>query len=95
MNDEETTCPECAETIKSAAKVCKHCGYRLPTAPPTIDPQTTTIVTPPVATWDKPPPNQGPSWWDRNFDNGSHARFGCFAFLLTLCATVLLLMSYC
>lgn len=22
-------CPDCAETIKRDAKVCKHCGYRL------------------------------------------------------------------
>ena len=22
------TCPECAETVKAKAKVCKHCGYR-------------------------------------------------------------------
>jgi len=29
MNADEITCPECAETIKAAAKVCKHCGYRL------------------------------------------------------------------
>lgn len=29
MNDDETTCPRCAETIKAAAKVCKHCGYRI------------------------------------------------------------------
>jgi hypothetical protein len=29
VNTDEKTCPECAETIKAAAKVCKHCGYRL------------------------------------------------------------------
>ena len=27
MNDDERTCPECAETIKKAANVCKHCGH--------------------------------------------------------------------
>jgi len=27
---DETTCPFCAETIKKAAKVCKHCGRDLP-----------------------------------------------------------------
>lgn len=30
MEADEKTCPECAETIKSGAKVCKHCGYRFP-----------------------------------------------------------------
>jgi len=45
MNDDETTCPQCAETIKAAAKVCKHCGYRIDVADiaadlPANDPQT-------------------------------------------------------
>ena len=26
------TCPDCAEDVKDAAKVCKHCGYRWPDA---------------------------------------------------------------
>ncbi len=29
MNGNDVACPECAETIKAAAKVCKHCGYRI------------------------------------------------------------------
>lgn len=46
MNDDETTCPQCAETIKAAAKVCKHCGYRIGSEdiaadPPANDPQPT------------------------------------------------------
>lgn len=32
LNADEITCPECAETIKAAAKVCKHCGHRLANA---------------------------------------------------------------
>ncbi|MEG3084806.1 zinc ribbon domain-containing protein [Sphingomonas sp. PB2P12] len=38
MNDDETTCPQCAETIKAAAKVCKHCGYRVDSASTPTDP---------------------------------------------------------
>lgn len=38
MNDDETTCPQCAETIKAAAKVCKHCGYRTDNASAATDP---------------------------------------------------------
>lgn len=45
MNDDETTCPQCAETIKAAAKLCKHCGYR------TGDANT---VTAPVASDEQP-----------------------------------------
>jgi DNA-directed RNA polymerase subunit RPC12/RpoP len=26
-------CPECAETVRAAANVCKHCGHRLDAAP--------------------------------------------------------------
>lgn len=38
MNDDETTCPQCAETIKAAAKVCKHCGYRIDNTSAATDP---------------------------------------------------------
>lgn len=38
MNDDETTCTQCAETIKAAAKVCKHCGYRIGDASTATDP---------------------------------------------------------
>lgn len=37
MEADETICPECAETIKQAARVCKHCGYRLSTASEPVD----------------------------------------------------------
>ena len=33
MNADEKICPECAETIKAAAKVCKHCGGRFKEKP--------------------------------------------------------------
>ncbi len=27
MGEDEKTCPKCAETVKAAAEICKHCGY--------------------------------------------------------------------
>lgn len=33
MEPDEKTCPFCAETIKAAAKVCKHCGRDLDEKP--------------------------------------------------------------
>jgi hypothetical protein len=45
MNDDEAACPQCAETIKAAAKVCKHCGYRIGDA---------NTVTAPVASDEQP-----------------------------------------
>lgn len=36
MESDEKICPKCAETIKAAAVVCKHCGYSFEgTMPPT------------------------------------------------------------
>lgn len=29
MKHDEKACPACAETIKKAASVCKHCGYTM------------------------------------------------------------------
>jgi hypothetical protein len=33
MQEDGKTCPECAETVKGAAKACKHCGYRFDGVP--------------------------------------------------------------
>lgn len=41
MNDDERTCPECAETIKKGAAVCKHCGHRFRSADHADGPRTT------------------------------------------------------
>ena len=30
MEADEKICPRCAETVKMAAKICKHCGYEFP-----------------------------------------------------------------
>lgn len=38
LTEEATTCPFCAETIKKAARVCKHCGRDLPLSGAAIDP---------------------------------------------------------
>jgi hypothetical protein len=37
------TCPECAETVLAAAKVCRYCHYRFDQSP---DSETTVVVTP-------------------------------------------------
>lgn len=40
-----TTCPECAEEVRAAARVCRFCGHRLDSNPePLIQPAPTTIV---------------------------------------------------
>lgn len=33
VGDEEMRCPDCAETIKAAANVCRYCGYRFRPTP--------------------------------------------------------------
>jgi len=54
---DETTCPFCAETIKKAAKVCKHCGRDLP-EPETEPAQSTHEVCHPTVTLpDEPEPS--------------------------------------
>lgn len=35
MSSDEKTCPHCAETVKTAALKCKHCGSELPSPPHT------------------------------------------------------------
>lgn len=40
MNDDERTCPECAETIKKAAASCRFCGHRFRGTDPADGPMT-------------------------------------------------------
>lgn len=52
MSAEEKTCPYCAETIKAAAVVCKHCGRDLAGSPGAAgSPTPATIVTPKAFKW--------------------------------------------
>jgi tRNA_anti-like/Uncharacterised protein family UPF0547 len=71
MEADEKICPRCAETVKMAAKICKHCGYELtaaerpipapgsPAAPPVSQPapaQQPVQVDPPYRPYSAPPP---------------------------------------
>ena len=38
MEADEKTCPRCAEVIKAAAQVCKHCGYEFNAQPAPVNP---------------------------------------------------------
>ncbi|WPZ03081.1 zinc ribbon domain-containing protein [Blastomonas marina] len=40
MESDERKCPECAETIKKDAAVCKHCGHRFRSPNPSDGPRT-------------------------------------------------------
>lgn len=73
MEADEKICPRCAETVKMAAKICKHCGYeftaaeqpipapRNPAPPPVSQPapaQQPAQVNPPYRPYSAPPPPQ-------------------------------------
>jgi hypothetical protein len=49
------TCPDCAETVLAAARVCRHCGYRFE-APPRAAPDTRL---PPALAWIRPVTQDG------------------------------------
>lgn len=38
MEADKKTCPRCAEVIKAAAQVCKHCGYEFNAQPAPVNP---------------------------------------------------------
>lgn len=84
LNADEMTCPDCAETIKAAAKVCKHCGYRF--LETSLAPQPEASSAPIVASMpdDAPPVSAEPDWWDRTFDDGRAAKCGCLIIPLIL-----------
>ena len=54
MSENEKICPDCAETIKQAAQICKHCGYRF-LRPTTDDPLAPVIEAPSIQV----PANEG------------------------------------
>ena len=57
MEEDEKVCPRCAETVKAAALVCKHCGYEFG-APVTSEKSLPQGSIPPSVR--KPAPSKGP-----------------------------------
>ena len=79
----ERECPDCAETIKSAAKVCKHCGYRLDNAEP-VDAPTQKAID--AAALTAPPDESSPA---RNRDETPKYRsFGAVFWAIVLTTVV-------
>ena len=89
MNENDKVCPDCAETIKQPARVCKHCGYRF-LRPTTDDPLAPVIEAPSI----QAPANAGeivPP--DTVVDGGSVYKKEFYAMVIGIALVFLLLLA--
>lgn len=77
MNGDEQACPDCAETIKAAAKVCKHCGYRFPEHPSSGREQEVATQPQEASSSDMSSSGEQPGWFERAFDVEPAGQKGC------------------
>lgn len=91
MTDQEKTCPDCAELVKAAARVCKHCGYRFSEEASPIAPDSIAEATPADEICPLPSSND---WWSRTFDDPRGAKYGCLGMPLIAALGVLAFCTY-
>lgn len=94
----EKVCPECAESVKEAARVCRFCGHRFGNVASFVTAAAGSSEGAELAraslaysrdAWRKPPISSGPSWWERTFDRPFQAQVGCLLVLaLMVCLGV-------
>lgn len=85
MNEDEKTCPRCAETIKRAAVVCRFCGHELSDSPASVPMPSSSSGRPPPSTWlpPKPPaPVPASAAKTHNLTFGRTVGFGCLGLLV-------------
>ena len=93
MNADEKACPDCAETVKLAAKVCKHCGYRFETeVGAALDEPKAEQPVVSAEAHDGPPLEQK-SWADNTFEGGAKTLTGCIGAVVV--GIGLLGLSFC